>query len=459
MPGKTNWIADGMSRYPNSSIAGIHVDDTDEDPELEIAAVIQENAAKLMSVTWERVRDESQADSWMKKLIKLVQEGFPNERSEIDPEHSEYWRHRESLYVQDGVLMYNDRVVVPHSLRKETLIALHSANQGVSSMLNLAQKTVFWPGLTADVEQLRKSCRICNRIAPSQAKLPPVEPEIPKSPFECCFSDYADLGKSHYLIMGDRLSGWLEIVKINVGSTNSGAKGLIASLREWIGRFGAMRELSSDGGPEYTAAATTQQFLEKWGIKHRRSAAYNPQSNGRAEVAVKAAKRALIDNVDTDGTLNTDKMVKALLALRNTPHPGCKLSPAEIIFNRKLRGLLPISPFRNSSKFECPEVDSTWKEAWEMKENALRERQAVKSVEKLGEHCRPLKKLTPGDKTRLEEIKPNGRSRARLWKRKEMIATMSRLMGVGASLLETGDFFGNSIPWTFLQPLPPAQSH
>ena len=32
-----------------------------------------------------------------------------------------------------------------------------------------------------------------------------------------------------------------------------------------------------------------------------------------------------------------------------------------------------------------------------MKENALRER-AVKSVEKLGEHCRPLKKLTPGDK-------------------------------------------------------------
>ena len=77
------------------------------------------------------------------------------------------------------------------------------------------------------------------------------------------------------------------------------------------------------------------------------------ESNGRAEVAVKSAKRALRDNVDIDGTLNTDKMVKALLAIRNTPHPGCKKSPAEIVFNRKLLGILPISPFRKTSKFDC----------------------------------------------------------------------------------------------------------
>ena len=112
---------------------------------------------------------------------------------------------------------------------------------------------------------------------------------------------------------------------------------------EWFGRFGVPKELSSDGGPEFTAKET-QEFLNGWGVKHRRSAAYFPQSNGRAEVAVKSAKRALRGKVDVDGTLNTDKMVKALLAIRNTPHPGCKKSPAEMVFNRKLPSCMEFSP-------------------------------------------------------------------------------------------------------------------
>ena len=149
-------------------------------------------------------------------------------------------------------------------------------------------------------------------------------------------------------------------------------------------------------GLEYTAAET-QEFLDRWGVSHQRSSAYHPQSNGRAEVAVKAAKRALRDNVDVDGNLNTDRMTRALLAIRNTPHPGCKMSPAEIVFNRKLRGILPISPFRKASKFDCHEVNPMWKEAWDLKEKALRER-TYKSMETLRKHSRPLKELLVGDK-------------------------------------------------------------
>ena len=49
--------------------------------------------------------------------------------------------------------------------------------------------------------------------------------------------------------------------------------------------FGVPNNLSSDGGPEFSASAT-DQFLSLWDGKHRESAAYHPQSNGRAEVAV-----------------------------------------------------------------------------------------------------------------------------------------------------------------------------
>ena len=76
-------------------------------------------------------------------------------------------------------------------------------------------------------------------------------------------------------------------------------------------------------------------------IRHRKSSAYHAQSNGRAELAVKAAKRLLRYNTGSDGSLDTDRMVKALLIKRNTPDPGCKLSPAEVVFGRKLKDTLP----------------------------------------------------------------------------------------------------------------------
>ena len=76
--------------------------------------------------------------------------------------------------------------------------------------------------------------------------------------------------------------------------------------------FGVPDELSSDGGPEFVAIYTSD-FLKKWGIHHRVSSAYFPQSNRRAEVAVKKIKRLLGDNVRPNGSLNNDNLLRALL--------------------------------------------------------------------------------------------------------------------------------------------------
>ena len=48
-------------------------------------------------------------------------------------------------------------------------------------------------------------------------------------------------------------------------------------------------ECSTDGGQPFTSTAF-QGFLHTWGVKHRRSSVAYPQSNGRAELAVKTAK-------------------------------------------------------------------------------------------------------------------------------------------------------------------------
>ena len=193
---------------------------------------------------------------------------------------------------------------------------------------------------------------------------------------------------------GDRLSGWSEIFSTPTGSAWSGARGLIACLRTLFATFGVPEELSSDGGPEFTASFT-KDFLKNWGIKQRISSAYNPQSNGRAEVAVKTAKRLLLSNIGPSGSLDNDKVLRALLQLRNTPDPDCNLSPAQIIFGRPIRD--SFSFVNRLEKFSNPHIRPMWREAWAKKEEALRTR-FTKSTEALNEHVRPLPPLSVGDR-------------------------------------------------------------
>ena len=103
------------------------------------------------------------------------------------------------------------------------------------------------------------------------------------------------------------------------------------------------------------------------------SSAYNPQSNGRAELAVKSTKRLIEDNVGPDGELDTDKFLRAILIKRNTPDTTSKLSSAEIVFGRKLRDTMPRIN-KSVNIFFNREVRPTWTKAWEEKELALRTR-------------------------------------------------------------------------------------
>ena len=224
--------------------------------------------------------------------------------------------------------------------------------------------------------------------------MPPIEPLIPTSPFEAIAADYFDYMGSHYFVAADRLSGWVEIQYVRVGTNEAGAQGLCTALRRLMVSFGVPVEISSDGGPEFIADETSA-FFKRWGIRHRRSSVSFPSSNGRAELAVKTAKRLIMDNVSPDGKLDNDRMVRALLTHRNTPDAGCKLSPAQILLGRPLRDSLPYIN-KDIMCFNNPQIHPQWRDAWKLKEEALKERY-VKTLETLSEHARPLAPLRHGD--------------------------------------------------------------
>lgn len=141
VPGKTNHAADAASRHPTpeGKVLGLTTLDLTEPI---IAAAIQRDTQSTLSVSWEQLAKETVNNTDTKSLLTMVHNGILHEARQ-DPQISPYWQYRHGFYELDGVTLYNDRVVVPPSLRSRVLRILHSAHQGVSTMSNRARSVVF----------------------------------------------------------------------------------------------------------------------------------------------------------------------------------------------------------------------------------------------------------------------------------------------------------------------------
>ena len=179
--GAENTCADAMSRYPNTyaelaSAAMMSGDDVEE--ACYVSGVVGETE-RLFRVTWDDIKSETEYDEKMLKLKAFISNGFPASKGEMPALIRCFWECRDGLRIHDGVVIYNDRIVIPASLRPLIVENLHSAHQGTASMYSRAQSIVFWPNMGADLIGAKDSCRSCDHNAPSQAKLPLIVPNFP----------------------------------------------------------------------------------------------------------------------------------------------------------------------------------------------------------------------------------------------------------------------------------------
>ena len=152
--------------------------------------------------------------------------------------------------------MMGERIIIPSALRKQILDALHAAHQGIGAMSQRAADSVFWPGISIDITRTREECKDCHRIAKSNAMEPSVEVQHPDYPFQKLCSDYFTFMGINYLVVVDRYSNWPIVFKENGKATD-----LIKRLRDIFITFGVPEELTTDGGPQFTAGVTHSGYF------------------------------------------------------------------------------------------------------------------------------------------------------------------------------------------------------
>ena len=286
--------------------------------------------------------------------------------------------------------MLHDRPVIPRSLHNNVLEHLHAGHASATAMFERAATSLYWPNLRADMINYRAACSTCTKYAPSNPAMPPTEPEQPTYPFQSVCADFFHLSPHNYLVIVDRYSNWLSIFKL----PRDDSAEVVKIFRDYITTVGIPCTLTTDGASVFTSQMM-EEFCERWGIVHRVATAYHPRANKRAEVGVKSAKRLIRGNTSQTGTLNTDKLARALLAHRNTPCPVTGLSPAQIVFGRVLRDFLPLQPGKFQPRQE-------WRQAAEARAKAYSKRH-VQKAEQLSRGSKALPPLKRGDHVAIQK--------------------------------------------------------
>ena len=154
------------------------------------------------------VRSASQRDPEILALKEATLSGFPDHKSELEPQLRPYWAVRDRLAVDGDLVICGQRLVVPSSQRREVLLKLHASHQGAEKTKRRARQVIYWPGIDHDISNVVKACQECQLYMPKQQKEPIIQLPTPTRVFEVVSADFFEYAGRTYLVYADRLSGW-----------------------------------------------------------------------------------------------------------------------------------------------------------------------------------------------------------------------------------------------------------
>ena len=138
--GSTHLNADALSRLPCTPAKD------EPDP----ASVFFLSQLDSLPVDAATIRTATADDTMLSQVCEILKNGWPE--TCLQPVLLEFFKRKADLTLDNGVIFWGRRAVIPCSLQAQVLGELHSGHPGIVRMKQLACSYCWWPGIEQEIE-------------------------------------------------------------------------------------------------------------------------------------------------------------------------------------------------------------------------------------------------------------------------------------------------------------------
>lgn len=164
------------------------------------------HAVEYRNTNFQEIAKVTENDEELKEVIKLYERGWPISKKQVPENMRQYWNLRDSISVENGVVFYESRIVVPKELRSKVLRLVHEGHNGVTKTILRAKQLVYWNAMDNEIKHFVDKCYTCAKYRNANVKESLISHVAPTLPFEMVSCDIFTFGGNDYLVIIDHYS-------------------------------------------------------------------------------------------------------------------------------------------------------------------------------------------------------------------------------------------------------------
>ena len=161
-----NHFSDRHRSVKTLSLHGVRRERTYKHPRMSITGlklpgplVFDTNSATNWKI-WYRVYKH---DDDIDKLKEYIQKGWPTNKYNVPNQLIPYIPHKDDLMIQNGLIMKENRVLIPKALHNKMIDILHETHLGITKTKLLAREPIFWPNIYTQITLKIEQCSTCQK--------------------------------------------------------------------------------------------------------------------------------------------------------------------------------------------------------------------------------------------------------------------------------------------------------
>jgi RNase H-like domain found in reverse transcriptase/Reverse transcriptase (RNA-dependent DNA polymerase)/Integrase zinc binding domain/Retroviral aspartyl protease/Integrase core domain/Chromo (CHRromatin Organisation MOdifier) domain len=323
--GKTNVVADGLSRRPDHQVSSV-----------QLLSMLRTTPAPRISAVSSLLADIFEASKQDAAYLRLLKKSA-SELKKVE------------LHVEGGLVYYKaTRLYLPddRSLRTRILQECHDAptagHLGKDKTIEQVKRRFYWPRMDDEIQQYVVGCDACQRNKPShQSKIGIMQPlPIPERPWQQVSLDLitglprSKSGHDAIVVFVDKLTKMVHYVATSTNVTAPKLSQLF--MREVCRLHGVPESILSDRDPRFTAHFW-RALWDQLGTKLTMSTAYHPQTDGQTERANRTLEEMLRSYVSFNQR-DWDEHLSALeMAINSSKQASTGFSPFYLNYGQEVR--------------------------------------------------------------------------------------------------------------------------